>query len=220
MEIWSHSWPPPQGRMAPDEEVVQGRGRLCAAIRSNKPQMDHGGAHRAISPSTTPGREDYHIYRAFTSGGLGTYRGQDIVGGSEVEDQPLWRSLWDEGGTPPDVVKGGSGGGGGGGIRVRNGGRDGGRDSNRAGDGDRGGGDEGRRDDVDDGDGNVTLAEGGGAGAGGLPGGSSVIGCHMESSGNDPQGGRGLLKNRPSGGGVEGGDSDYQSLLHSLHRLP
>ena len=34
-----------------------------------------------------------------------------------------------------------------------------------------------------------------------------------------PKGGWGLLRHRPSGGVVEGGDGDSQSTIHGLHHL-
>ena len=41
----------------------------------------------------------------------------------------------------------------------------------------------------------------------------------MEGGGPDPQGGRGITRYRPSGGGVEGSEVDYKSPLHILHCL-
>ena len=76
--------PPPQGSMALDEVVVQGRVQPRAAACLSNPRADHGGARCAVFLSTTPGREYFHICRAFPSGGIGTYGGQDIVSGLEV----------------------------------------------------------------------------------------------------------------------------------------
>ena len=42
---------------------------------------------------------------------------------------------------------------------------------------------------------------------------------HVSGGGSDPQVGRGLPQNRPSGGDVEGDDGDSQSLLRHLHCL-
>ena len=133
------------------------------------------------------------------------------MGGLEVKDQPLHSSLWDEVRTPPRVVEGGLEGGGGGGDGKRCGWRYG----NRDGDGDRGGG--------DDRDGNnedVALEEGGGTGAGGLPGGVAGGGGYMTDSGIYPQGGKGLPQNRPIVGGMKVIDGECKYMLHSLHRLP
>ena len=63
------------------------------------------------------------------------------------------------------------------------------------------------------------MAEGGGAGAGGLPGGAAGGGYHIVGGGTDPQGGRGLLRYMTSVGGVEVSGGDSKSLLHSLHQL-
>ena len=141
------------------------------------------------------------------------------MGGSENEDQPLQRSLKDEGRTPPGVVEGVSKVRGSGGSGVRDVRIDGGRDSYRYGDIDAGkdGGGDGRG---ERGDGDLVLAEGGGSSAGGLPGGACIVGGHMADGGPDTQGSRGLLRNRSSGGGVEGSDGDSQLPLQILHRLP
>ena len=63
------------------------------------------------------------------------------------------------------------------------------------------------------------MAEGGGAGAGGLPEGEAGVGYHIVGDGPDPQGGRGLLRHMTSVGGAAVSDGDYQSPLHSLHQL-
>ena len=42
----------------------------------------------------------------------------------------------------------------------------------------------------------------------------------MTGGGPDTQGGRGLTRHWPSGGGVEDGDGDYKLKLHHLHCLP
>ena len=52
------------------------------------------------------------------------------MGGLEFEDQPLCRSLWDEGVTPLEVVEGGSEGRGDGGSGDKDCGRYRGRDGN------------------------------------------------------------------------------------------
>ena len=42
----------------------------------------------------------------------------------------------------------------------------------------------------------------------------------MAGGGPDTQGGRRILRHRPSGADVKGGDGDYQLPLHHLHCLP
>ena len=66
------------------------------------------------------------------------------------------------------------------------------------------------------------MVEGGGVGTGGLPGGVAGGGLHVAGSGPDNQGGWGLLRHWPSGGGVEcgDGDDDPQLPLRFLHCLP
>ena len=83
--------------------------------------------------------------------------------------------------------------------------------------GDRGGGDRGGG---DCNNGAVTMKEGGGTDAGGLPGEVAGGKGYMTGGGTYLQGHRGLPWNRPSGGGVEVGGGDSQSMLHSLHHLP
>ena len=146
--------------------------------QSSNPQADHGGACHSVLLSTNPGIEYYHIHSAFTSRGLVKYRGPYKVGDLEVEYQPLWRTLRDEGRAPPGVVEGGSEGGGVG----RGGDRYVGREGDREGDRDRCGGDDG-----DGNNGDVALAEGGGSGAGDLPGGAYGGGCHIKGSCTDTQ---------------------------------
>ena len=61
------------------------------------------------------------------------------------------------------------------------------------------------------------MVEGGGAGAGGFPGGESGGGGHMAENVTDTQGGRGIPRHSTSGGGVEGSGGYSQSPPHSLH---
>ena len=85
-----------------------------------------------------------------------------------------------------------------------------------------GGGDGDNRDgnNRDGSTGSVSLSEGVSAGIGRLPGGAAGGGCHLAGSGTDIQGGQGLMRHQPSGGGVEGGDGDSKFPLHHIHQLP
>ena len=67
--------------MEPDEGVVQDRIQPCTEARLTNPQEDHGGEGRYVSPHTNPGVEHPHICRDFPGGSIGTYVGQDQVGG-------------------------------------------------------------------------------------------------------------------------------------------
>ena len=107
-----------KGTMSSNEGVVQFHVRPHAAACLSNPRADHSGAGCAVSPHTTPGREYTHIRQYFSSLVLSTYVGQDRVGGVEVEFQPLWMSLRDEIGAPPEVDEVGLEGGGGGGGSV------------------------------------------------------------------------------------------------------
>ena len=92
--------------MAPDEGVLQGRDQPRAAARLSNPREDCIRAHINVSPTTTPGREYLHIYRAFPIGGLRNYARKYRVGSSDIEDQTLLSSLQDEGGTPTGMAEG------------------------------------------------------------------------------------------------------------------
>ena len=120
------------------------------------------------------------------------------MGGAEAEGKPLKRFLWYEGVTHPEVVEGVLEGRGGEGSGSVNGGIDGGGYGDSGGD----------RGDEDGNDVDVSLKECDDSGTGGHPGGEAVGGGHVAVSGTDTQGGRGIHRHRPSGGDVEGGDSD------------
>ena len=99
--------PPPQGSLAPDEGVIQGRVRPSTAVHFGNTRVDHIKARRSVSPSATPTGEHLSICGSVPCGGLGTYKGKNLVGGSEAEEKMIRRSLCNEGRTPQRVVGGG-----------------------------------------------------------------------------------------------------------------
>ena len=90
--------------LALDQGVVQGYSRPRSAARSGYPLEDHGGAGGAVQIRPSPGDENTHFLAAVTGGRLGTYRGQDRVGGDTLTQSPLWGAVSDVRRTPRNVA--------------------------------------------------------------------------------------------------------------------
>ena len=66
--------------------------------------MDHGGESGFVQPHTAPGDENIYFRAAVTGGRLGTYVGQDRVGGDTTTQSLLRGDVGDEGRTPEEVA--------------------------------------------------------------------------------------------------------------------
>ena len=91
--------------------MAQGCDRPYVVALLGHPQADTGRAHLPILPSTNPGGEHPHIRQAIPSGGIGTHRGRDKVGGTEALEQLLQGPLGGESRAPKVVTRGGTEGG-------------------------------------------------------------------------------------------------------------
>ena len=99
--------------------MILGCGQPCSAARLGNTRADHGGACGTVQLSPAPGGKYPHFGKDFTGGGLGTYGGQDLVGGETHTQSSLPGVFGYAGRVPERVARGGTeereGGGGGGG---------------------------------------------------------------------------------------------------------